>query len=133
MELGRSGRTIDHAAAGAGERSEVGGHRQQIGKSAALELAPVNCDLGLLATRPSLVATVGCKVLVRESAIRKWFNNFNLGLTNANMASITSGSEFTVISIKSARILRLDGLIQRFQSGIDTFEHLVDGHMPPLR
>ena len=65
--------------------------------------------------RPLLLTTVGCKVLVRESAIRKWFNNFDLGLTKANMASITSGSELTVISIKSARILRLDGLIQRFQ------------------
>ncbi len=89
--------------------------------------------IGSLPPARSLLATVGCKVLVRESAIRKWFNNFNLGQTKAYMASITSGSELTVMSIKSVRILRLDGLIQRFQIGIDAFEHLIDGHVSPLR
>jgi len=88
---------------------------------------------GSLPPRPSLLTTVGRKVLVCEGAIRKWFNNFNLGLTKAYVAIITSGSELTVISIKSVRILRLDGLIQRFQIGIEAFEHLVDRHVSPLR
>ena len=64
----------------------------------------VNCDHRLLAARPSPLTTVGCKVLVREGAIQKWFNNFNLGKTNAYMASITSGSEFTVIRADSGHV-----------------------------
>ena len=52
----------------------------------------------IVETSPLLRTAAACEILVRECAvvIRKWLNNFDLGLTGLRMASIAGGGKLMV-------------------------------------
>ena len=84
----------------------------------------------------SLLRTIaGCEVLVRKgaAAIRKWLDDFDLRLPSPCVASVAGSREPLVGDGELGPILGLDGLVQTVEIGIDTLEHLSDGHAVPLR